>query len=299
MRWKMPNVKRYFMLENIPITEIVGEGEKTAVILAGVHPGEYTAIAACSVLVERLTHANVLGTIKIVHCANIPGFFAKVSAANPVDGKNLNRAFPGDKHGTITQKIAYALEEELFFGADMLLDLHGGDLHEDLMPMAVYAVNCSEAVRETARNIAESFGFGHVAGMDFPPTTIGRGAALGIPSVVTFLGGRGLVIDEEVETYANGVINALTASGFVGGEVKRFDNSYFNRLAPFTANVSGLWRPCVSPGDFVTKNQLIGTITDFFGDTLTEYRAKYDAQVICVVTSLAINENDLLFELDR
>jgi predicted deacylase len=45
---------------------------------------------------------------------------------SPLDGRNLNREFPGDPHGSVTQRLAHFLTTELVAKSDHVIDLHSG-----------------------------------------------------------------------------------------------------------------------------------------------------------------------------
>ena len=50
---------------------------------------------------------------------------------SPLDGLNLDRTFPGDPYGSITEQISFYLNDHLFPVADAYADLHseGSSLH--------------------------------------------------------------------------------------------------------------------------------------------------------------------------
>ena len=82
----------------------------------------------------------------------------------PEDGKNLNRCFPGDPNGSYSDVLAHAIFEELIAPADVVVDLHGGDLVEALEPFAIYA---ESAVESRAHAVAAAFGLPYVEAYTF------------------------------------------------------------------------------------------------------------------------------------
>jgi predicted deacylase len=60
------------------------------------------------------------------------------------------------------------------------------------------------------------------------------------------------------------------------------------------ADVQGLWYPRVQRGDQVKKDQLLGTVEDFFGNLIAEYRAVDDARVMYYTQGLAVSKGDAL-----
>ena len=123
---------------DIPVTLINGIKEgKTVAITAAVHGGEYTGVFGLIKLSREISPQDLSGQLILVHITNVSAFEAKMQYVGPIDGKNLNRCFPGDKNGTHTEQLAYFISEEVYGQSDFFLDLHSGDIHEDLMPFTL------------------------------------------------------------------------------------------------------------------------------------------------------------------
>ena len=56
---------------------------------------------------------------------------------SPVDGLNLNRTFPGNPRGTITEQISAFMAEQIFPRGNAFVDLHSGGSSLDIIPSAV------------------------------------------------------------------------------------------------------------------------------------------------------------------
>ena len=116
----------------IPTTIINGKNRgKTVAISSGIHNCEYTGIQTAIEIAQELNPENINGVVIIFHPVNYSGFFNKVPAIIPEDNKNLNRAFPGNLDGSISEKIAYSFSKILYPQIDFFIDLHGGDLYEE------------------------------------------------------------------------------------------------------------------------------------------------------------------------
>ncbi|MBI3949226.1 MAG: succinylglutamate desuccinylase/aspartoacylase family protein [Acidobacteria bacterium] len=96
-------------------------------LVAGNHGYEYTPILALQRLRARLDPQALAGTVIMVHVANMPSLLRRTIYYSPIDGKNLNRAYPGRKDGTASDRIAYAITKEVIERCDYLVDLHCGD----------------------------------------------------------------------------------------------------------------------------------------------------------------------------
>ena len=87
----------------------VVRGAKPGPVLAlvsGAHGTEYASIVAVSKLVQILDPATISGTVVLVPLVNVPSFEQKVVHVNPVDGKSMNRFYPGKMDGTQTERAS-------------------------------------------------------------------------------------------------------------------------------------------------------------------------------------------------
>ena len=76
-------------------------------------------------MVNDLQPKDITGQVIIVPGLNTPAVRAS-SRVSPLDGKNLNRTFPGDPTGGVTDQIAHYVETELLPLSDAAIDLHSG-----------------------------------------------------------------------------------------------------------------------------------------------------------------------------
>src|ERR1700745_2959444 len=93
-----------------PYFAVVGrEPGLTFLLTAGIHAAEYTGTLAALRLAKHLEPEHGKGTILIIPLFNLPGFFERSVYTNPEDGQNLNRAFPGRKDGSWSERFAHRL----------------------------------------------------------------------------------------------------------------------------------------------------------------------------------------------
>ena len=112
---------------------------KRLIVTAGVHGCEYIGILAVSRLIQELDPRQMKGEVVFLPIANEGGFYKEIKQLVPEDGVNLNRAFPGTEMGSRSAKIAAAVETYLYPDADFLVDLHSGDIHEMVVPFALFS----------------------------------------------------------------------------------------------------------------------------------------------------------------
>ncbi len=92
----------------IPLTTITGAHPGPVLaLIAGNHGYEYPPVLALQKLRTHIDPALLSGTVIMVHVANMPSFLGRTVYFSPVDGKNLNRVYPGRQDGTVSERIAY------------------------------------------------------------------------------------------------------------------------------------------------------------------------------------------------
>lgn len=279
----------------MPVTLIHGIAPgQTVAITAGIHGGEYVGIAAAVQLAQELDPKSVSGKIAIVHVADAEAFYFRAQYYDPRDGKNLNRVFPGRALGTITERIAYTISTELHAQADFYIDMHGGDIHEDLCDFVICSPLGNQEQVEKSRKIAGFMGIEYISMGSAPNGTYGSAMKnYGVPGFLAEIGGRGLWSQEEVDKYKNGVVNSLKALGVLAGPPRETSRTYLARTTSYLAGQTGCWYPSVKAGEKVAAGQKYGEIRDFFGARLGEY-ACVSGVVLYIPSSLAIKEGDPL-----
>lgn len=119
----------------LPVTVLNGGKGPTALVMAGNHGDEYPGPVAILNLMRQLKLDEVLGRMILIPALNPPAVKAS-TRLSPLDGKNMNRSFPGNAYGTVTDMIAHYLTTELFPRADIVVDIHTGGRSVDFYPCA-------------------------------------------------------------------------------------------------------------------------------------------------------------------
>jgi predicted deacylase len=219
----------------------------------------------------------------------------------PEDGKNLNRCFPGSYDGTYTDVLARSIFDEVIAPADVVLDLHGGDLVEALEPFAIYEAS---PVEERAHAIAVAFGLPYVVreereGSGPGGMTSSAAAQAGIPAVIAEAGGCGQLEESAVTMLVDGVRNVLRHLEMLPGEpepppaAQRTVGSFIW----LRAERAGWWDANVRSGDEVREGQLLGTMRDLWGDVHAEIHAPRDGVILFITTSPAVGDDGILLGL--
>jgi uncharacterized protein len=124
---------------SIPVAVIHGARPGPVVaFVAGSHGTEYSSIVALQRLIPRIDAKALAGTVIIVPIINIASFEQMTPHLNPVDRKSMNGNYPGDPNGTQSQRALALITNQVVVPADVVVDLHGGDLDENLRPYSYW-----------------------------------------------------------------------------------------------------------------------------------------------------------------
>lgn len=285
-----------------PVLEAVGarDGPRLT-LLAGVHGCEYPAIAAVRRFMAELDTGRLSGSILAIPMVSPTSFAARSAFVVPEDERNLNRSFPGEPDGSFTDALADHVFREFIAPAEIVIDLHGGDLFEALEPFALYDASPHEHV---ALRLARAYGLAYVIrnhGTGLGATTSAAAAAAGIPAIVAEAGGRGLLTEEDVQRHLTGLRGALTAAGMLEADLDMPTAPAEQFLVEtFTwprCRQAGWWQAEVGVGDEVAEGQRLGAVLDSFGEEQEIVRAPHDGVMLFLTTSPAVTDDGLLLGL--
>lgn len=286
----------------IPITIVRGgQPGPTLALIAGTHGSEVAPVVALQRVRTALDPAGLRGTVLIVHVANMPSFLGRTVYYSPVDGKNLNRVYPGRADGTVSERIAYAITREIIERADYLVDIHSGDGNESLRPYTYWSPLGLDARADSiAREMALAWGNDHIVIDTVRPRdrlvsvyTQNTAHIRGKPALTTEAGYLGLAAEDMVQRNVDGVFRLLRYLRMVPGDVELVRQPlFFDRTEVLRSPGTGVWHPKVERGQSVQKGTVIGVLTDFFGVTQAEIRAPFGGIVLYVVGTPAMSQGE-------
>jgi predicted deacylase len=267
---------------NIPVVVVHGARPgRILALVAGAHGTEYASIIALEKMIALLDPAQISGTVVIVPLVNLASFEQKVAHVNPVDGKSMNRYYPGNPNGTQTERAAYAITREVVEPCDHLIDLHGGDLDESLRPYSYWTVTGDQKQDQVSREMALAFGLDTIIiSADRPKDPAASrylentATTRGKPSLTAEAGHAGTVETDDVNALVNGVLNVMRYLQMVPGVPAAIEHPvWIERIAGITSDQTGMFYPLVKRGTYVEKGMLVGYVTDYVGKTILEARA--------------------------
>jgi predicted deacylase len=250
-------------------------------LVAGSHGTEYTSIVALGRLLGQLDPRTISGTVIVAPLLNVASFTQMTVHLNPIDGKGMNAQYPGDPAGTQTQRALARVATEVVKPADVVIDLHGGDLDEDLRPYSYWFRSGRPAQDSASRALALAFGLDHIIVRDFdlgdPASRRNLGGyalSLGKTVLVAEAGRSGTVAQEDLHFLIDGVLNVMGALRMIDRPVRPVERPvWLDASTRIAADSAGMFFATVGRGTYVAEGMKIGYTTDYLGRVTGEVRS--------------------------
>jgi predicted deacylase len=265
-------------------------------LVSGAHGTEYASIIALEKLIQSLDPSQISGTVIVIPLVNLASFEQKVPHVNPVDGKSMNRYYPGKPDGTQTERASYAITKQVVERCDYLVDYHGGDLDENLRPYSYWPKSGDPKQDATTHDMVLAFGLDHIIVWSDRPKDPNASRYLdntantrGKPAIAVEAGYSGTVQPEDVGLLVNGTLSLMRYLKMLPGTPTTVEHPvWIGKIDTVASEQPGIFYPSVQRGSYVEQGMKIGYVTDYFGKTIYEARAPAAGVVlyICGVPSM-------------
>ena len=271
----------------IPLT-VARRGEgPTALLTGGNHGDEYEGPVALFDLARTIGEEDFAGRVIIVPAMNYPAFRA-AKRTSPIDGGNLNRAFPGDPSGTATEKIADYFQRILLPMADYVVDFHSGGKSLSFVPFCAAHVLEDKAHQERCVAAMRAFNAPYslmLLEIDSAGMYDTAAEAMAKVFISTELGGGGTAGVQTVAIAKRGLRNVLKHAGILDGALDRRETTGLDMpdgRCFVTSETSGLLELCVELGEPVSAGQVVARVHDIdrTGRQPTDYCSALDGILI-------------------
>ena len=268
----------------------------TVFVSAGIHGDEVIGIEIVRRLLKSPGLKRLRGTLIVVPIVNSFGFINK-SRYLP-DRRDLNRTFPGSEGGSLAARLAHLFLREVVARADLGIDLHSAAIHRTNYPQVRVSPDDTRM-----RALADVFGAPIIMQSPVRDGSL-RGAArdLGTP-VLLYEGGEGLRFDEvSARAGLAGILRVLHDLGMISGRGVAPPKSPPQFCASskwLRAPMGGLFRSFRSDGELVRKDDLLGSVSDPFGEREREITAPFPGIIVGRAVMPVVNEGDAVFHLAR
>jgi uncharacterized protein len=291
---------------DIPV--VVVHGARPGPVLAvaaGSHGTEYASIVAVEMLIDSVKPEEVAGTLILLPLINVPSFERITPHVNPTDNKSMNRYYPGDPKGSQTERASYAITKEVVERCDHLIDLHGGDLDENLRPYSYWTVTGNQKQDDFSKGMVLAFGLDHIIiSADRPkdPNAArfleNAASTRGKPSFTAEAGRSGPVDVLDAARLSAGVKNVMAHLKMGGSMAAPVRNPvWVEKIVSVAADRDGMFHAMVDRDAHVAKGAKIGVVTDYVNRPLQEITATVEGIVMFVRAVPSLKKGDTIVNL--
>lgn len=259
------NIARLPSHSSIDISITVSRAKKPGPVLllsGGLHGDEINGIEIVRRMIDEGLNIPDIGTTICIPLINVYGFI-HFSRYVP-DGKDVNRSFPGNKNGSLASRVSYYLMKDIIPKIDYGLDFHTGGADRTNYPQL-------RGMMDDPRNLelAQAFHPHFILHSPYRAKSLRQAAAKQKKPILVYEGGESSRFDEfAIQQGIDGTMRFMHHLGMSAEPEKKvdFECRYIKRSHWVRAKVSGLFQPKIFSGEYVEKGQLIGHLTDPFGD---------------------------------
>jgi len=281
----------------LPVQVIHGRRAGPILFLsAALHGDEVNGVE----IIRRVLHEKVLagmrGSLIAAPVVNIYGFINKTRYLP--DRRDLNRSFPGSETGSMAARMANLFLKEVVARCSHGIDLHTGAIHRENLPQVRALMDDVETER-----MARAFGLPVILNTGIVAGSLREAVEkMGITAIV-YEAGEALRFDEvAIRAGVEGVISVMRAIGMLPrSKRRRLPADPLVALASswIRAPQSGILRSMKPLGARVKRNDLLGVVSDPFGENERPVLAGFAGIIIGRTTTPLVNEGEALYHIAR
>jgi len=266
----------------------------TMFVSAAIHGDEIIGVEIVRRLLRTQSLKRLQGTLLAIPIVNSFGFMNH-SRYLP-DRRDLNRTFPGSARGSLAARLANLFMTEIVERSDVGIDLHSAAIHRTNLPQIRFSSG-----RDQALKLAKIFGAPFMMASSVREGSLRHAAAQREVDVLLLEAGEGLRFDEfGVRVGVSGILRVMHHMGMIpskGVTTPKSPSVFSTRSTWVRAPAGGLLRIFKSTGEEVEAGDILGIISDPFGEMETEIKVEASGLIIGRINLPVVNEGDALFHI--
>lgn len=278
---------------DLPVHVYSGKEDGPVLLLTGgLHGDEVNGIE----IVRRMVYDQMLmpqkGSVIAIPLVNVYGFIQNVRGVP--DGKDINRSFPGVKGGSLARLLAYTLMNKIIPQVDYGIDFHSGGAVRANYPQ----IRCSQK-NDKSMELAQAFAPPIIVNSSLIDKSFRKAAHKKGKSILIFETGESTRFDETgIEEGINGTQRLMNYLGMRSGiDEPDHQTEFYKKSTWKRARYAGLFQSKVKLGDVVNKGNLLGYITDPYGEEAFKVNAQKAGRVIGLNYGPVVHKGDALLHL--
>lgn len=282
---------------NMPVHVIRGKKAGPRLfVCAAIHGDEINGVEIIRRLLSLPLLKRLRGDLIAVPIVNVPGFLHR-SRYLP-DRRDLNRSFPGSDKGSLAGRVAH-----LFLNEIVAQCTHGIDLHTAAIDRANMPQVRAHLEDPVAAEMAEAFRTPVTLNAGLREGSVRQsGAALSVP-IVVYECGEALRFDEHsIRIGLRGIVRVMRHLKMLPASRNKSSSQQTiltHASSWVRASQSGILRAIAPLGATVVKNEILGYISDPFGERESKVKSPARGIVIGRTTLPLAYQGEALFHIAR
>lgn len=278
--------------------------EKRISVVTGIHGDELEGQYVCFELIRRISRQKdkLCGIVDIYPAMNPLGIDS-ITRGIPAFELDMNRLFPGDAQGNMTEYLASRIVEDLA-GSEVVLDIHASNIYLTEIPQIRVNALHEERLVPLAKEVNVDFVWVHGANTVLESTLAYSLNSIGTPTLVVEMGVGMRITRTYGDQLVDGILNLMRKLGIWKGETRSVRKPIISRdpkdVAYLNAARGGLFVPAVRHWEQLKQGELIGQIIDpLSGDVRDEVIAPMDGILFTIREYPIVDEGSLVGRLLR
>lgn len=275
----------------IPIFSYEAKKEgPTLLLMAGMHGDEINGVEIMRRIITKKLYQVDAGRIVLIPIFNVFGFI-NFSREVP-DGKDVNRSFPGTKNGSLASQFAYFMMDEVIPHIDYGIDFHTGGKLINNYPQV-------RAMLDDEKNeaLAKAFAAPLIMNSPFRDKSLRKEAGKLGKCILVYEAGESLKLRKPaIDEGLAGMKRVMKHLGMISeAPAPNKTPIIISKSTWSRASRAGLHYAQARNGSFVKKGEVLGVISDPYGEYERPIKASHDCYVLSVNNNPVVNRGDALF----
>lgn len=268
-------------------------------IVTGIHGDELEGQYVCFELLQRIAaQREKLSGIVDVYPAMNPLGIDSITRGVPAFDLDMNRLFPGDVHGNMTEYLAAKIIEDIE-GSDLCVDIHASNIYLTEIPQ----IRINELHKDTlvplARKANVDFIWVHGASTVLESTLAYSLNSRNVPTLVVEMGVGMRITKTYCDQMVDGIFSLMKELGIWQGEVSEIREPVISEkeeeVSFLNASISGIFVQRVKHWERLKKGDLVGQIIDpLSGTVLDDVTAPVDGILFTIREYPVVDAGSLL-----
>lgn len=289
------NIARLPTYTEIDLPVYVKRAENPGPVLlltGGLHGDEINGVEIVRRILTKHLDDLEAGSVVAMPLVNVYGFIQNVRGLP--DGKDINRSFPGIKNGSLARQLAHTLMKEIIPQIDYGIDFHTGGAARSNYPQLRGVLKIEENLK-----IAKAFAPPVILNSSFIDKTFRKAANKLGKHILVYETGESLRFDEYgINEAVEGTLRLMKSLKMISSAPTPNEKTeIYGKSTWVRAKYSGLFHPRVDIGEHIKRRQVLGNISDPFGQEKFKTVATRGGRVIGLNYSPVISKGDALLHL--